>query len=134
MTLDKIVSISGRPGLYELKNQTRTGFLVKSLLDGKTKPIQMTHNVSVLKDISIYTEYDEVNLREVFQTMYDKADGAQTISHKADKKELESYFEEIVPEYDRERVYTSDMKKVVQWYNLLVDNGMTQFAVSDEEE
>ena len=119
MGLEKIIAISGKPGLYELVSQTRGGFVVTSLIDGKKQSISMRNNVSVLNEISIYTYSEEVPLSTVFQTIKDKENGAQTISHKASKKELENFLREVLPEYDEDRVYVSDVKKIVQWYNLL---------------
>lgn len=133
MSLEKVLSISGKPGLYRLKNQTRNGFLAESLLDGKTVNVSGRHNVSLLSEIAIYTLTEEVPLREVFQKISDKEGGKETISHKAPKDELEEFFFNVLPEYDEDRVYTSDIKKVVQWYNLLVKNGITQFVSAAEE-
>lgn len=134
MALDKILSIGGKPGLYKLLTQTRNGFVGESLLDGKRVTVGMRNNVSVLSEIAIYTLEEEVPLREVFQKMKDKEGGKKTgISHKAEKIELEEYFFEILPNYDEDRVYASDIKKVIQWYNILVDNKMADF-VEDKEE
>lgn len=132
MSLDKILAISGKPGLYELKTQTRSGFLAESLLDGKRLSISIRHNVSVLSEIAIYTFTEEVPLREIFKKIQEKENGEQAISHKESKNKLESYFSEILPDYDEERVYVSDMKKVIQWYNILQSKGITDF--SDKEE
>jgi len=119
MGLEKIIAISGKPGLYELVSQTRGGFVVTSLIDGKKQSINMRNNVSVLNEISIYTYGEEVPLSAVFQAIKDKENGEQTISHKASKKELENFLREVLPEYDEDRVYASDIKKIAQWYNLL---------------
>ena len=139
MELDKVMSISGKPGLYELKAQTRGGFVAESMLDGKKITVNLRHNVSLLSEIAIYTYTEEVPLREVFQKIKEKEDGGEAISHKESKKKLEDYFSEVLPEYDEDRVYASDIKKIVQWYNLLVSKGFTDFSKpeenkSDEEE
>jgi hypothetical protein len=134
MSLEKIMSISGKPGLYELKSQTRGGFLAESLLDGKKSPISARNNVSMLNEISIYTHSDEVPLREVFENISKKEAGKETISHKEPDDKLKSHFKEILPEYDEDRVYLSDIKKVFQWYNLLVKKGMTDFSEPEETE
>lgn len=137
MSLDKILSISGKPGLYELKAQTRGGFLAESLVDGKKISVSARHNVSLLSEIAIYTLSEEVPLREVFTKIAAKENGGTAISHKSSKDELEEYFFNVMPDYDEDRVYASDIKKVVQWYNLLQKNGITNFAESsegDEEE
>ncbi|RZT00354.1 DUF5606 domain-containing protein [Aquimarina brevivitae] len=132
MGLDKILAISGKPGLYELKTQTRTGFLAESLLDGKRLSVSLRHNVSVLSEIAIYTLSEEIPLREVFQKIFEKENGEKAISHKASKEELENYFSEVLPDYDEERVYASDIKKVIQWYNILQSKGLTDFSEQEE--
>ncbi len=134
MGLDKILAISGKPGLYELTAQTRGGFVAKSLLDGKKIAVNMRHNVSILSEIAIYTYTEEIPLGEVFQKIKEKENGEETISHKSSKKELENYFSEILPDYDEDRVYASDMKKIFQWYNILIKNGFTDFAKEEEVE
>ncbi|WP_338149250.1 DUF5606 family protein [Aequorivita vitellina] len=133
MSLEKVLSISGKPGLYKLKSQTRAGFLAESLLDGKTINVSGRHNVSLLSEIAIYTLTEEVPLREVFKKISEKEDGKETISHKASKEELEEFFFGIMPDYDEDRVYASDIKKVVQWYNMLIKNGITDFSETKDE-
>ncbi len=124
MSLDKVLSISGKPGLYELKVQTRTGFVAESLVDGKKSTIGLKHNVSLLSEISMYTYNDEVKLFEVFKSIAKKENNGPAISHKADNSELVSYFREVLPEFDEERVYVSDIKKVLNWYNILQNRAM----------
>ncbi|HLU81084.1 MAG TPA: DUF5606 domain-containing protein [Flavobacteriaceae bacterium] len=133
MSLEKVLAIAGKPGLYKLKTQTRAGFLAESLLDGKTINVSGRHNVSLLSEIAIYTLTEELPLREVLKKIYDKEGGKETISHKASKEELEEFFFSVLPDYDEDRVYGSDIKKVVQWYNMLVKNGMTDFSEPKEE-
>lgn len=123
MSLDKIISITGKPGLYELKAQTKTGFLAESLADGKRLNISARHNVSLLSEIAIYTLSEEVPLYEIFVKIHDHEDGKETISHKVPKIELEELFFTVLPDYDEDRVYASDIKKVVQWYNILQKRG-----------
>lgn len=135
MSLDKILSIGGKPGLYRLVTQTRSGFVAESLLDGKKISVGMAGNVSVLSEIAIYTLEEEMPLREVFRKIHEKEGGEKTpVKHKADKLELEEYFFEVVPNYDEDRVYASDIRKVIQWYNLLCENGITDFAAADQGE
>lgn len=134
MKLDKVLSISGKPGLYELKAQTRGGFLAESLVDGKKIPVSMRNNVSILSEIAIYTYTEEIPLREVFQKIYEKEEGKPSIDHKSSKNELTDYFSEILPEYDDDRVYPSDIKKVIQWYNLLISKNITDFSDPKEDE
>ncbi|MDX1544455.1 MAG: DUF5606 domain-containing protein [Christiangramia sp.] len=134
MGLDKILAISGKPGLYELTAQTRGGFIAKSLLDGKKIAVNMRHNVSILSEIAIYTYTEEIPLGEVFEKIKEKENGEETISHKSSKKELEDFFSEILPDYDEDRVYASDMKKIIQWYNILIKNGFNDFSKEEKEE
>ena len=129
MNLEKILSISGKPGLYALKVQTRTGFIAESLLDGKKITVGLKVNVSLLSEISIYTFNEEKPLTEVMRTIAIKENEGPAISHKEDNAILVAYFMEILPEYDSERVYPSDIKKVLNWYNLLQSKGL----VSKEE-
>ncbi len=136
MSLEKILSISGKPGLYQLKTQTRGGFLAESLIDGKSISVSGRHNVSLLSEIAIYTLTEEVPLGRIFSKISEKENGGAAISHKSSKDELEEYFFNVLPDYDEDRVYASDIKKVVQWYNLLQKKGITQFtdtAASEEE-
>ena len=133
MSLEKVLSISGKPGLYKMTKQTRSGFLAESLLDQKKISVSARHNVSLLTEIAIYTLTKEVPLREIFEKIATKEDGKQTISHKVPKVELEEFFFGVLPDYDEDRVYPSDIKKVVQWYNLLVKNGFTDFSKPVQE-
>ncbi|APG59979.1 DUF5606 domain-containing protein [Christiangramia salexigens] len=134
MGLDKILAISGKPGLYELTAQTRGGFIAKSMLDDKKIAVNMRHNVSILSEIAIYTYTEEIPLGEVFEKIKKKENGGEAINHKSSKKELENYFSEILPDYDEDRVYASDMKKIVQWYNILVQNGFSDFSKEEKAE
>lgn len=129
MNLEKILSISGKPGLYALKVQTRTGFLAESLVDGKKISVGLKVNVSLLSEISIYTITEEKPLTQVMRNIAIKENEGPAISHKEDNAKLVAYFTEILPEYDSERVYPSDIKKVLSWYNLLQSKGL----VSKEE-
>lgn len=140
MGLEKILSVAGKPGLYKLITQTRTGFVAESLMDGKRISVGLRSNVSVLSEIAIYTLEEELPLREVFLKIQEKENGSKTsVGHKEDKIKLEEYFFEVLPNYDEDRVYASDIKKIVQWYNILVDKELTDFSqeeseVSSEEE
>lgn len=134
MGLEKILSISGKPGLFELKTQTRSGFLAESLLDGKKIAVSANQNVSLLSEIAIYTLNEEVPLRQIMQKIKDKENGGKAISHKEDKLKLEEYFFEILPDYDEDKVYASDIKKIIQWYNLLQEKDLMDFSEPTEEE
>jgi hypothetical protein len=128
MNLEKILAISGKPGLYVLKVQTRTGFVAESLSDGKKITVNLKSNVSLLSEISIYTYEAEKPLAEIMSNIAKKENNAEAISHKEDNAKLTAYFREILPEYDEERVYPSDIKKVLNWYNMLQSKGL----VTDE--
>lgn len=128
MNLEKILAISGKPGLYVLKVQTRTGFVAESLLDGKKITVNLKSNVSLLSEISIYTYEGEKPLAEIMQKIADKENKGPALSHKEDNAKLTAYFKEILPDYDEERVYPSDIKKVLNWYNMLQAKGL----VTDE--
>lgn len=124
MNLDKILAISGKPGLYALKLQTRTGFVAESLLDGKKITVGLRSNVSLLSEISIYTNEQEKPLVEVMRAIAVKEDNGPALSHKEDNAKLAAYFLEILPDYDQDRVYPSDIKKVLNWYNMLQTKGL----------
>ncbi len=132
MSLTKVVAISGKPGLYEILGQTKGGFITKSLLDGKKTPIKNTQNVSVLSDIGIYTYETEVALGLVFLSISEKFEGKEAINHKAPNTELTTLFSEILPDYDEERVYVSNIKKIIQWYNILVNAEFDFKTIKDD--
>lgn len=137
MNLEKILSISGKPGLYALKVQTRAGFLAESLVDGKKISVSLKVNVSLLSEISIYTYNAEKPLTEVMRNIAIKENEGPAISHKEDNATLVAYFSEILPEYDADRVYPSDIKKVLSWYNLLQSKGLVskeEPTIENEEE
>ena len=134
MGLEKILSVAGKPGLYKLITQTRTGFVAESLLDGKRITVSLRSSVSVLSEIAIYTLEEEVPLRDVFKKIQEKENGGKTsIGHKEEKIKLEEYFFEVLPNYDEDRVYVSDIKKVIQWYNILTDYKITDFSSEEVE-
>jgi hypothetical protein len=135
MNLEKILAISGKPGLYALKVQTRSGFVAESLLDGKKITVGLRSNVSLLSEISMYTHNDEKPLTEVMRNIAIKENCGVAPSHKEDNAKLLDYFRQILPEYDEERVYVSDIKKVLNWYNILQSKDMvsTEAPVAEEE-
>ncbi|MFD2892867.1 DUF5606 domain-containing protein [Flavobacterium chuncheonense] len=134
MSIQKILAISGKPGLYELKLQTRTGFVAESLLDGKKITVGLRSNVSLLSEIAVYTYSEEVRLSEVFKAIATKENDAATISHKGDDATLKAYFREVLPEFDEDRVYTSDIKKILNWYNILQPKGYVTVEALTEKE
>ena len=135
MSLDKILSIAGKPGLFKLVTQTRGGFVAESLIDNKRLSVSVQQNVSVLSEIAIYTLTEEVPLKQVFEKIKAKENGQQTsVKPKDSKDKLEEYFFDVLPDYDEDRVYASDIKKVVQWYNLLQQHNMLNDLGSEKEE
>ena len=134
MSIQKILAISGKPGLFELKIQTRTGFVAESLLDGKRITVSMRSNVSLLSEIAVYTYSEEIRLAEVFKAIATKENDGPTISHKEDDVKLKSYFREVLPEFDEDRVYASDIKKIFNWYNLLQAKGLVTVESLSQEE
>lgn len=134
MELDKIIAITGKPGLYKVLNQSKNGFVIESLTDGKRTTLIGNQNVSTLKDIAIYTYDEEFPLRFIFKSMFEKEGGKTTISPDAKDAELMTYFEEIVPNFDKERVYPSNVKKVLKWYNQLVDSQFDFSTIQKEDE
>lgn len=134
MSLEKIISVTGKPGLYAIIAQSKGGIIVESLIDKKRFPINAMHNVSVLDNIAIYTNEEEVPLKFVLKSISEKEEGKESISHKESNKNLEVYFSEILPNYDDERVYPSNIKKVLQWYNLLVKNDFDFSTISEDKE
>lgn len=134
MEFSKIISVAGKPGLFQAISQTKTGFIVESLTDKKRFPIPSTNNVSLLENIAIYTYEEEVPLLTIFKSMFEKEEGKEALSHKESGNKLAAYFSEVLPDYDEERVYTSNIKKVVQWYNLLVKSGLDFSAIEATEE
>ena len=132
--LKKILSISGKSGLYKLVSYGKNMLIVEGLSDGKRVPAYSHDKIISLGDIAIYTYNEEVALSSVMQTIYDKNEGkAVDAKQYSDKKSLFAYFEEILPNFDQERVYPNDIKKVITWYNLLVGAGFTSFKEEEEE-
>ncbi len=131
---ERILTISGKPGLYRLLSQGRNMFIVESIDAAKKRtPVYNSDKVVMLDDIAIYTDTEEVPLRNVFASIYEKENGALSFDIKmATPEELLESFESFMPEYDRERVYLTHIKKIYTWYNILVNNGITEFAEPEE--
>ena len=132
MTLKDILVISGQGGLYKYISQGRNNVIVENLNDQKRTTIPATAKISMLEDIAIFTENDDMPLREVFKKIQEKESGNVAIPHKSPDAELKKYFAEVLPEYDKDRVYLSDIRKVVMWYNLLHELGITDFEAPEE--
>ena len=134
MEFKDILAISGMPGLYKYVAQSTRGIIVESLEDGRRTNASATSRVSALSDISMFTEGEDIALAEVFTRMYAYTEGKQGLSHKESADKMKAYFAEVLPEYDRERVHVSDIKKALAWFNILVAAGMTEFTLPSDEE
>lgn len=124
MNLKGIISISGMPGLYKVVAQSKSGLIVESLIDKKRVPAYSTYKISSLDDISVFSTTEDIPLKSVMRKIYDKQNGAPAIDSKSPDDELKKYFESVIPEYDKERVHLSDIKKIIGWYNLLQKNDL----------
>ncbi len=124
MSLEKILAISKKPGLFKLVNPSRGGYIVTSMLDQRRSFVKMDKNLSLLSEISVYTLEAELPLADVFEKIFKKENGKKSaINPKAPKDALEAYFFSVLPNFDEDRVYLSDIKKIIKWYNLLVEDG-----------
>lgn len=132
MELRTVLSITGKPGLFKLIAHRKNGVVVESLLDGARVSIPANANVSSLGDIAIYTYEEEVPLKDVFKAISAVTEGKEALSHKSSKSDLEDFFGEVLPKFDQERVYASDIKKVIQWFNIIVKNNL--LSILDAED
>jgi hypothetical protein len=121
MYLEEILAIGGKPGLYKMISQARSSIIVESLETGKRFPAFASSQISSLEDIAIYTKNEEKPLVEVFNNIYELYDGGKTINHKSSKEDIVAFMERILPDYDQDRVHIGDIKKVIQWYHILID-------------
>jgi hypothetical protein len=119
MVLKDILAISGSNGLFRFISKSRNGIIIEGLLDKKRVHSPSSARVSTLDDIAVYTSDRDIPLKEILQNIFKKENGGPTIDPKSDNDKLKKYFAEIVPEYDRDRVYVSDIKKIYIWYNIL---------------
>ncbi len=117
--LTSIISISGQPGLFKIVAQSKNGIIVESLSDKKRINVYASSKVSTLSDITMYTTGEDKPLEEIMTSIFEKEKGGPAIDNKVDDKELSAYFETVLPEYDKERVYVSNMRKLITWYNTL---------------
>ena len=133
---ERILTISGKPGLFRLLSQGRNMFIVEAVdATKKRMPVYNSDKVVMLDDIAIYTDTEEIPLREVFAKILEKEGGVLSLDIKASTpEELVEYFESVMPDYDRERVYLTHIKKIYAWYNILVENGVVDFAREDVAE
>ncbi len=134
MDLKKIMTISGYPGLFRHISQGRSGIIVESLTDKKRMQTYATMKVSALEDISVFTEDAEMPLKSVLKRIYEKESGKSCLNPKSSPEQIKNYFAEILPEYNKEKVYISDIKKILNWYNLLNDLNLLEFEESGTED
>ena len=132
--LKGILAISGQSGLFKMVAESKNNIIVESLETLKRMPVYSTVKISALEDIAIYTESGDKPLKEVFKAINDFENGGNAISHKASNNDLKVYFEKVVPDFDKDRVYISDMKKVLMWYNTLHEKGLLDFTESDTDD
>lgn len=133
MDLSKILSISGRPGLYKVVSQAKNAVIVESLTDQKRIPAFGNEKMSSLEEITIFSTGEDIPLKEVFKQLHEKLENKETIDPKSDPVVLRDFFLEMIPEYDQERVYPSDIRKILTWYNLLLANDLLDFSEPEEE-
>jgi len=131
MELKDIISIGGRPGLFKVVAKRKNELIVESIPDGKRIFIYALDKVSSLEDISIYTDTEDIPLVDVYEKLFEIEKGKESIDHKSDPKVLKEKMIEILPDYDQDRVYNSDLKKLFHWYNMLIGAGL---LVNDKKE
>ena len=134
MDLSKIMTIAGKSGLFKVMSETRNGLLVESLTDGRKTHVFATDRSSLLEDISIFTTEGEKPLKEVLWSLYELEEGKASVDPREDPEGARARFEEAVPEYDKERVYFSDIKKVFAWYGILLEKDMISKPEEEDEE
>lgn len=134
MNLEGIISVSGKPGLFRVISKKKTGLVVESIEDGKKLNVFALDKVSALEDISIYTYEEDVPLAEVYTKLYELEGGKASINHKEDSTKLKAKMLEFMEDYDQDRVYVSDLKKLFQWYNLLISVGLLKIEETENKE
>ena len=134
--LKNILAITGKPGLYRLVNRGTNMLIVESLLDGKRMPTYARDKIISLADVSMYTNGDDIELWKVLEAACKKEDGKPCVidAKKADNKVVLAWFDEVLPDWDRDRVYPTDVRKLISWYNILINAGITTFAPEEENE
>ncbi|MEI6274876.1 MAG: DUF5606 domain-containing protein [Prolixibacteraceae bacterium] len=132
--LKGILAISGQPGLFKVLSEGKNGVIVESLLTGKKQTAFASAKMSTLEDIAIYTTHEDFPLKQVFRKISDQENGGAAIQSNSKPEELKKYFEKVLPDFDKERVYVSDIKKVLTWYNLLQEKGLLNFDEATPEE
>lgn len=133
IALDKIITVSGKGGLFKVISGGKNVVIAESISDGVRIPIHSSQKVSTLSDISMFTTDEDVPLREVLENAKEVFNGEQGPSHKAEGKDIRKAMLEVLPTYDQDRVYESDLRKFFQWYNLLQSKNMLDFEAPVEE-
>src|SRR6201993_5138347 len=133
MNLEGIISISGMPGLYKVVGQMKNGVIAESLSDKKRSPIYSHQQISTLEDISMFTTGDNKPVGDIMKAIFDKEKGGTCIDHKAEEKQIVAYFESVLPDYDKERVHVSNMRKLFNWYNTLQETGNLKLKEDGEK-
>ncbi len=132
MDLKEIMSISGKPGLYKMVAQAKNGIIVESIVDQKRLQAFSHDKISSLEEISIFTESGDKPLKEILAAFHGKLEGKPAPDFKNDNEKVKAFFAEMLPDYDKERVYVSHMQKIVSWYNLLVEHDLLDFSQEEE--
>ena len=134
MDFSKILSISGKSGLFKVVSQMKNAVLVESLIDKKRFPAFAHDKISSLEEIAVFTVSEDKPLKEILKSIYEKQEGKSAIDSKSGDKELKEYFLSLIPDYDQDRVYISDIRKIISWYNLLIENQLLDFTEKTEDE
>jgi len=132
MDLKEIMAIAGKPGLYKMVAQAKNGIIVESIIDQKRIQAFTQDKISSLEEISIFTETEDKPLKTVLKGFFEKLEGKPTPDFKSDNNKLKAFFGEMLPDYDKEKVYVSHMQKIVTWYNLLVEHNLLNFDEKEE--
>lgn len=133
MDLSKILSISGKSGLFKVVSNVKNAVIVESLLDQKRFPAFGHEKISSLEEISVFTQGEDMPLKDVFKAFFTKLEGKPAIDAKSDNPALKKFFGEMIPDFDPDRVYVSDIKKMISWYNLLLEHNLIDFTEKEEE-
>lgn len=132
MDLKEIMAIAGKPGLYKMVGQAKNGIIVESIVDQKRFQAFTNEKISSLEEISIFTESEDKPLKEILKAIYEKLEAKAAPDFKNDNAGLKTFFNEMVPDYDKERVYVSHMQKIVSWYNLLLKYNLLDFTEEEQ--
>ena len=134
MKISDVLAISGKPGLFKILASSSKNLVVESMIDGKRSSIPGSLRVSSLSDITMYTLEEDVPLRDILKTMFDKNKGKSALSHNSAPQEVKDFIDSVVNDLDHGRVYASDLRKLVQWYNLLISQKALPFEEEEEKE